>query len=161
MSISAEQIKLRTAGPGDDNFILSVYASTREDELQRVPWTSEQKEVFVRMQYAAQKQHYAASYPQASHDVICVEETAIGRIYLDRSADGLHILDITVLPQYRNEGIGSELLRRLLREAGQSGKAVTIYVETFNPSVRLFERLGFQKDAEKDFQFLMKWQAKQ
>jgi ribosomal protein S18 acetylase RimI-like enzyme len=112
------------------------------------------------MQFTAQKEHYAAVYPQARHDVICVNETPVGRIYLDRSAVGFHILDITVLPEYRNQGIGSEMLRRLLAEAGQNGKAVTIYVEIFNPSVRLFERLGFQRDEEKGFQLRMKWRAK-
>jgi ribosomal protein S18 acetylase RimI-like enzyme len=159
MTLRAEQIRLRHVVPADDSFILSIYSSTRADELQQVPWTAEQKEAFVKMQFAAQKEHYAASYPQASHDVICVDETAVGRIYLDRGPKNFHILDITVLPEHRNQGAGSLLLRRLLEEAGQSGKAVTIYVETFNPSVRLFERLGFQKAQEKDFLLLMKWQA--
>ncbi len=160
MTVHAEQIKLRAAKPADDDFLLSVYASTRADEMERVPWTSEQKEAFVKMQFAAQKSHYAAAFPQASHDLIYVDETAVGRIYLDRGPELFHILDVTVLPQYRNQGIGSTLLGRLLAEAGQSDKAVTIYVESFNPSVRLFERLGFQKAEEKGFQLLMKWQAK-
>lgn len=160
MTVRGEQIKLRAVEPADDPFILTIYASTRAEELRQVPWTAEQKDFFVRMQFAAQKEHYAAEYPRASHDVICLEEAAVGRIYMDRGVAALHILDVTVLPEYRNQGIGSELLRRLLAEAGQSGKAVTIYVETFNPSVRLFERLGFQKDEEKDYRFLMKWPAK-
>ncbi|HKD80128.1 MAG TPA: GNAT family N-acetyltransferase [Candidatus Angelobacter sp.] len=151
---------MRTAVPADDDFILSLYASTRAEEMQRVPWTTEQKQAFVQMQFAAQKQHYAANYPQASHDVICVNEAAVGRIYLDRGAEVFHILDITVSPPYRNQGIGGALLRRLLEEAGQSGKAVTIYVETFNPSMRLFARLGFEKAQEKDFLVLMTWPAK-
>ncbi len=157
--IRPEQITLRPATAADDDFLLSVYSSTRAEELNRVPWTAEQKEGFVKMQFAAQKQHYAATFPQASHDVIYLDETAAGRIYLDRGAEAFHILDITVLPQYRNQGIGSLLLRRLIDEAGKSVKPATIYIESFNPSLRLFERLGFQKDQEKDFQFLMKWQA--
>ena len=79
-------------------------------------------------------------------------------IYLDRREDALHILDITVLPQQRNQGTGSTLLRRLLDEADRTGKPVTIYVESFNPSLRLFERLGFRKEHEKGFHLLMKWQ---
>jgi ribosomal protein S18 acetylase RimI-like enzyme len=158
--IRPEQITLRSATADDDAFLLSVYSSTRAEELARVPWTAEQKEAFVKMQFAAQKQHYAATYPQASHDIICLDTTAVGRIYLDRGAEAFHILDITVLPQYRNQGIGSLLLRGLLDEAGKSAMPATIYVESFNPSLRLFERLGFQKDQEKGFQFLMKWQAR-
>ena len=149
---------MRPATAADDEFILACYASTRAQEMAQVPWNAEQKEAFVRMQYVAQKQHYAAEWPRASHDIICVDEIPVGRIYLDRREDALHILDITVLPQQRNQGTGSTLLRRLLDEADRTGKPVTIYVESFNPSLRLFERLGFRKEHEKGFHLLMKWQ---
>jgi ribosomal protein S18 acetylase RimI-like enzyme len=152
------QITLRPATEADDDFIFNCYASTREQELAQVPWTAEQKESFVRMQYAAQKNHYAAEAPEASHNIIYVDATPVGRIFLDRRRDALHILDITVLPQHRNQGTGSLLLRRLLDEANSLGKPVTIYVESFNPSLRLFERLGFRKDHEKGFHLLMKSQ---
>jgi GNAT superfamily N-acetyltransferase len=155
---SEEQITLRPSTMADDEFILACYASTRAQEMAQVPWNAEQKEAFVRMQYVAQKQHYAAEWPRASHDIICVDEIPVGRIYLDRREDALHMLDITLLPQHRNHGTGSTLLRRLLDEAGRAGKPVTIYVENFNPSLRLFERLGFRKDHEKGFHLLMKWQ---
>lgn len=152
------QITLRPATEAEDDFIFHCYASTREQELAQVPWGLEQKEAFLRMQYTAQKQHYAAEAPHANHDIIYVDATPVGRIYLDRRDDALHILDITVLPQHRNHGTGALLLRRLLDEAGRAGKPMTIYVETFNPAVRFFERLGFQKDHEKGFHLLMKWQ---
>ena len=152
------QITLRSATEADDQFILSCYASTRAQELAQAPWSAEQKEAFIRMQYTAQKNHYAAEAPRASHDVIYAGEAPVGRIYLDRRDDALHILDITVLPEHRNHGTGSLLLRRLLEEAGKLGKPVTIYVESFNPSLRLFERLGFRRDQEKGLHLLMKWQ---
>ncbi|HXA86894.1 MAG TPA: GNAT family N-acetyltransferase [Candidatus Dormibacteraeota bacterium] len=155
---SEQQITLRPATEADDDFILACYASTRAQEMAQVPWSAEQKEAFVRMQYVAQKQHYAAEWPRASQDIICVGEIPVGRIYLDRREDALHILDVTVLPLHRNQGTGSTLLRRLLDEASRVGKPVTIYVESFNPSLRLFERLGFRKDHEKGFHLLMKWQ---
>ena len=156
--MSVPRITLRPVTAADDHFIFSCYASTRALELAQVPWTPEQKESFIRMQYTAQKNHYAAEAPRASHDIIYVETTPVGRIYLDRHEDALHILDITVLPEHRNHGTGSELLRRLLDEAVKLGKPVTIYVESFNPSLRFFERLGFRKDHEKGFHLLMKWQ---
>jgi GNAT superfamily N-acetyltransferase len=153
------QITLRPATDADDNFILRCYGSTREQEMAQVPWNAEQKQAFVRTQYTAQKNHYAAEAPRANHDIIYAGATPVGRIYLDRRDDALHILDITVLPQHRNHGTGSLVLRRLLDEAGGRGKPVTIYVESFNPSLRLFERLGFRKDHEKGFHLLMKWHA--
>jgi len=153
----AQKITLCPVGAADDDFLLSIYASTRAQELAQVPWSAEQKDAFVRMQFSAQKQHYAAQYPRAKHDIIYMDQTPVGRLYLAPDVEELHILDITILPQYRNSGIGSFLLGRIMDEARDTGKSVTIYVESFNPSLRLFERLGFRKDREEGFQFLMKW----
>jgi predicted GNAT family acetyltransferase len=54
-----------------------------------------------------------------------------------------------VLPEYRGQGIGTSILGVLIEEATEAHKAVTIYVESFNRSRRLFERLGFN-EIEKD-----------
>ena len=153
----AKEISLRPVEQADDEFLLAVYASTRADEMARVPWAPEQKDAFVRMQFHAQKRHYAAQYPKATHEIICVDGTSVGRLYLARAADEFHILDVTVLPQFRNAGTGSFLIRKLLDEAGKAGKPVSIYVESFNPSLRLFSRLGFQKVDESGFQRLLRW----
>lgn len=156
-TIKEEQVKLRPVTEADDSFLLSIYASTRAQEMAQVPWSAEQKETFVRMQYTAQRQHYAAEYPQASHDIIYIDEIPTGRLYLNRGDEVLHILDITMLPEHRSRGTGSVLLRRIMDEARQLAKPVSIFVESFNPSVRLFERLGFQINQQSGFQLLMKW----
>ena len=155
--MKADTVTLRPVQEPDDPFLLEVYTSTRAQELSQVPWTAEQKQAFVRMQWEAQKKHYAAEHPRASHSVICVEGNAVGRLYLDRTGKDFHILDITLLPQHRNRGAGSFLLGQIMLEARQAGKPVTIYVETFNPSLRLFERLGFTSIQQEGFHLLMQW----
>lgn len=153
---SEKKITVRPVTSADEEFLLSVYASTRAEELARVPWTKEQKDAFVRMQFVAQQQHYPEQYPQANHDVISADGVPVGRIYLDGSGEGLHILDVTLLPQYRSAGIGSKVLRQVLDEAARRSVPVTIYVESFNPSLRLFQRLGFQVAEENGFQLLLR-----
>ena len=155
--IRDEQVSLRPVTAADDDFIFSLYASTREQEMALVPWSAEQKAAFVRMQYEAQTRHYRAEFPSADHDIICLDEAPVGRLYLNRRADVLHILDITLLPRLRGQGTGGVALRRVLAEAHGANKPVTIYVESFNPSLRFFERLGFQRDHEQGFQLLLKW----
>ncbi|MBZ5530012.1 MAG: GNAT family N-acetyltransferase [Acidobacteriia bacterium] len=153
----SSRITLRPVAVADDAFLYSVYASTRAEEMTRVPWTPEQKEAFLRMQFTAQKQHYAAEFPHAQHDLILLDDSPVGRLYLARNADALHILDITVSPERRNTGIGSAMLGRIQNDASSKALPVTIYVENFNPSLRLFFRLGFQPAEEKGFHYLMKW----
>jgi ribosomal protein S18 acetylase RimI-like enzyme len=64
-------------------------------------------------------------------------------------------LDITIAEVWRNQGIGAGVLTEILREAKQAGKSTTIYVESLNPSVRLFERLGFRRAVVNDFLALL------
>jgi ribosomal protein S18 acetylase RimI-like enzyme len=151
------KITLRPVEAADEEFLVAVYRSTRQAELAHVPWRPEQKAAFVRAQFAAQKQHYAREYPAASHEVICLGDTAVGRVYLARNADALHVLDITILPEHRNRGIGSTVLRRIMEEAQASGKPVTIYAESFNPSLHLFRKLGFEQVSENGFHYLLRW----
>ena len=149
---------LRPVRESDDPFLLSLYASTRAAEMAVVPWSDEQKDAFVKMQFAGQKSGYANDYPDAQHSIICVDEEPVGRIYLSRSPDSFHILDITITVRFRNKGIGSAVLREILQEADHASKLATIYVENFNPSQSLFERLGFRVASLKDFSVLLERQ---
>ena len=47
-----------------------VYATTREEELSQVPWSPEQKEEFLRMQFSAQHDYYQQQYPDAKFEII-------------------------------------------------------------------------------------------
>jgi ribosomal protein S18 acetylase RimI-like enzyme len=151
------EITLRPVEAADEEFLVAVYRSTRQAELAQVPWSSEQKDAFVRAQFAAQNQHYAKEYPAADHHVICLGDVAVGRVYLARNVDVLHVLDITILPERRNRGIGSTVFRRIMEEARASRKPMTIYVESFNPSLQLFRRLGFEQVSESGFHCLLRW----
>ena len=148
-------IKLRPVSSNDYDFLVEVYGSTRADELALVPWTTEQKQAFVRSQFAAQQDHYAKKYPAASHDIIMSDDRPVGRLYIARLDQEIRIVDITLLPAERNAGIGSHLIEQLLDEARRSRKVTRIYVEEFNPSLRLFERLGFSPSEQHGMHLLL------
>ena len=149
-------ITLRPAVAADEPLLLEIYASTRADEMAMVPWTREQQEEFVRMQFAAQQEHYKKLQPDASHDIIMFNGRSVGRLYVARTKERIEIMDITLLPQDRNSGVGSNLIRGLMDEASPS-RPLRIYVESFNPSLRLFERLGFKAVDEEGIHLLMEW----
>jgi len=150
-------ITVRPVQPDDVSFLLLLYASTRADELALVPWTDEQRHAFVSMQFSAQQDHYLKQYPQAIHDIVVVDERPIGHLYVARLEHEMRIIDLTIVPEQRNAGVGSFLLRRLLDEASLAAKAVRIYVEDFNPSLRLFERLGFKPVDQAGMHLLLEW----
>lgn len=150
------EITRRPASESDRLFLLDLYAGVREPELALTPWTPEQKHAFVELQFNAQTVGYRQAYPQAVHEIVSAGGRDVGRIYWSPDADTLHILDITIANSSRNSGIGSHVLREILGEADREQKSVTIYVETYNPSLRLFERLGFRATAQDGFQLLLK-----
>ena len=154
-------ITLRPVGPDDYDFLLEVYGSTRAEELALVPWTIEQKQAFVQHQLNAQQDHYAQKYPGASHDIIEFNDRRVGRLYVARLDHEIRIADLTLLPAERNAGIGTYLIKELLVEGKRTGRVVRIYIEEFNPSLHLFERLGFSPREQHGIYVLMEWTASQ
>lgn len=148
---------LRPVQPGDEPFLLSVYAGTREEELSRVPWPAEQKAAFVAQQFAAQTAHYAQHYPSMSSHVVLVGGVPAGRLLVARWTSEIRIVDISLLPGFRGRGVGSRLLAGLQEEAAAAGRKLSIHVEKFNPALRLYERLGFLPVEDKELYLLMEW----
>ena len=154
-------ITLRASSEEDEAFLREVYASSREQELAMVPWNDEQRAAFLRMQFDAQHSYYHAQFPEANYQIILQEGEPIGRIYVLRLPEEIRIIDITLLSQHRNAGIGTPLIRELMEEAERTGKAVNIWVEEYNPSRSLFSRLGFSKVHEEGFNWLLEYRRKQ
>lgn len=143
----------------DEALLLEIYSSTRADEMNLVPWDAAQKKAFLQMQFDAQQRHYRAYFPNASHDLILVDGQPVGRIYVDRRETEIRILDLTLLPEARGRGVGTLILQELMKEAAEADKALSIYVESFNRSLGLFQRLGFVKMEESSASWLMHWRA--
>jgi ribosomal protein S18 acetylase RimI-like enzyme len=67
---------------------------------------------------------------------------------------------LALLPEFRDTGIGTQILRNVLSEATTLGKPVRIHVERFNPAQSLYRRLGFAKTGEYGVYDLMEWSDK-
>ena len=156
---SRAAITCRSCADADLPFLRHLYGTTRDDEMQRVPWSEEQKRQFLDLQFRAQKQHYEAYYPECAFLVIELEGQAIGRLYVDRGVEDIQIIDIALLPGHRGRGIGRMLMEEILDEGRSTGKRVTIYVEHDNPARHLYDRLGFQHMDTNGVYHLMEWRA--
>ena len=53
-------------------------------------------------------------------------------------------LAIAVVPTYRGQGIGTQLLQMLLKQVNQSHSGMSLSVRSGNPAIALYTRLGFQ-----------------
>lgn len=151
MSASAAgggRVTLRAIAGADESFLERVYASTREAEMQMLPWDDEQKQAFVRSQHSAQQAHHRASHPDADYQLILLDGVPAGRLYVARGDRTIHLIDIALLPEHRGRGIGGALLGELTGEADARGLPLTAHVERHNRALGLYRRLGFREVAD-------------
>ena len=143
MSISMN-VSLRPVTDADQEFLVGVYASTRAAELAQVDWDESQKDAFIRWQFAMQKQEYDGRYPNARYEVILVDDQSAGRIWVGTDDTQIRLLDIALLTEFQNRGVGAYLLRQLIDEAKRAQKPLRHMVFMLNDNAhRFYERLGF------------------
>ena len=153
-----QPVTLRAITAQDDAVLAEIYASTRRQELAPIlDWSVGQKEAFLRQQFAAQHRYYQEAFPAASFDLVLWGAQVVGRLYIDRRARELRVIDIALLPQFRGSGVGTRLLQGVFAEAEQGGASVSIHVERLNPALRWYRRLGFQLVEDKGVYLLMRW----
>lgn len=148
---------LRPSQAADKAFLFQVYASTRIGDIALLNWDESQKLTFLDMQFNAQHHYYTTQFPDAHWDILELEGEGIGRLYTNRRDHEIHIIDITLLPEFRGKGIGSSLLQALMDEAASLNKYVLVHVAQFNPAIRLYQRLGFRLVSDDGMYKRMEW----
>ena len=134
-----------------------LYASTRQEEVAAWGWNAAQQSAFLRMQFAAQQRSYAAGYPDADHCLILWLDEPVGRLIVSRTEQEIRLVDIALLPEYRNRGIGTCLVRELAKESQASRTPLRLQVLKGNKAFRLYSRLGFSISSEDELYFQMEW----
>lgn len=144
-------VTLRPVAADDENFLFELFRQTAGGELAALG------DVILRMQSNAQLLAYRAEFPAADHQIIMLEDRPIGRVLVERNESENRGVDIALLSEYRNGGVGRMLVQELLDEAARAGKPFRISVVKSNPALHLYQRLGFKTTGETGTQFLMEW----
>jgi ribosomal protein S18 acetylase RimI-like enzyme len=101
-------------------------------------------EQMIDMQLNIREQQYRGRFPDASFQLILLDDRPVGRIVTDRTEGHWHLVDIAVLPECRGSGIGTQVVGGLLQAAAEAGQVVGASVVTSNVNARrLWLRLGF------------------
>ena len=161
LELTDPTLNLRPIQPADMDKLLAIYGSTREQEMARVThWSDLMKKEFIESQFRAQHDYYQKNYTGADYWVIEKAGETIGRLYFHENFQnqGMRIIDISLLPAFRNKGIGRSILEDLIGKAKAEERPLSIHVETFNPARNLYMRLGFKKISETNGVYhLMEW----
>jgi GNAT superfamily N-acetyltransferase len=156
--MSQPNVHLRPETNADIPFLRTLYATTRVDvTFSGLP--EEQKRQFLEMQFNAQHHHYRTQYENTTFSIIEVNRHPAGRLYTSRMTDQIRVVDISLTPQYRRQGIGAGLLRSIQLEAQSLGLPVTLHAEKMGSVVDFYKQLDFEVLDETTTHFFMKWVA--
>src|SRR5260221_7848058 len=157
MADVSNSINARPVNSGDKEILLDIYKSSRGDDLRGLGWAEDRISEFLGMQYEAQQHFYEREYKRAVDEIILWEGKPAGRLVVERREHEIRCIDVALLPDHRNKGIGTFLIRRLQNEARRENKPLRLQVIRFNRAVNLFERSGFVRTSETGTHFQMQW----
>jgi len=138
---------------------LTLLAASKAGEFAPLGWSRQQLQPLLAMQFRARKQSYAQAFPEAMNMILCLDGTPVGRHLVDRRPDCFRSVDLAVLPEYRNRGIGTWALRQMQQLASLESLAFRLRVVKTNQALRLYERIGFIRVSNDDSSWELEWQA--
>ena len=141
---------LRHAAVEDQQFLFSLYARGRAKEVAAWGWNAVQQEMFLRLQFNAQQRWYEVAYQGAEHNVVLCEGKPVGQLLVLRKDREILLVDIAIMPEYQNRGLGTKLLQALIAESEDRTLPVRLQVQHTNPAKHLYERLGFSETSKDD-----------
>ena len=133
--MSPDGIRLRQATAADADFIYRVVEATMRRYVEQI-WGSFSEEY--------NRKNIAESIGSGIYSLIEHEGLDIGALAVERHATHIQLTQIYILPSHQNRGIGTSLVRELVREAKETGKPLRLRVLSSNPARKLYEREGFK-----------------
>src|SRR5437763_13641145 len=102
-----EAIATRSVKPEHHSFLLELYKSSRGDDLRGLGWDEQRISEFLDMQYEAQQNFYDSDYQDAADELILLAENAIGRMMIESHPHEIPCIDLGVMHEYREHGLGT------------------------------------------------------
>lgn len=157
MACADTPLSLLAVSASHHDFIFRLFSVLKTDELQAWAWEEQMRQAVLRIQFEAHERHYRANFPGAEDSLIRLNETLVGRLIVLRSGKALHLADLALLPEFRGQGIGGTLIRKLQLEATAEGVPVRLNCFAGNRARRLYERLGFAVVTDSGTHVSMEW----
>jgi ribosomal protein S18 acetylase RimI-like enzyme len=145
-----DEIRLRPAKPRDYLFALSLYLDGAKRHLSRIGRWSRPRLALK----------FRNGYKQAQARVISVGGKDVGWIQVAEFVGRLHLRQLHLAARVRGRGIGTRLIKDLLKRATALGKPVTLEVMHGNRAKSLYRRLGFRQTSQDADKIQMIWRPR-
>jgi ribosomal protein S18 acetylase RimI-like enzyme len=105
---------------------------------------------------AWQRREFTEQFNSSNGEIVAVDGTDAGLLWVSEKPTEVKLASIRRLPQFQNQGLGTRLIKDVIRDAQAKGKPVVLHVLKVNPARRLYERLGFTVSEELEWHFPMR-----
>ena len=135
MRMRLDAITLRPATSKDAEFIYRLVETTMRGYVEQI-WGSFSEE--------RSRKGIGQEIASGTYSIIECEGQDIGALAVERHSSHIQLTQLYLAPSHQNRGIGTSLIRELVREARESTKPLRLRVLSVNPARRLYEREGFR-----------------
>ncbi|HET9761850.1 MAG TPA: GNAT family N-acetyltransferase [Nocardioidaceae bacterium] len=134
-----------------------VFSTTWESEVAALPNQNLAQHV-LRIQHIAQERRFASQYPDLQRYIVVQDGEPAGRLYVHESASLLEVVDLTLMPRFRDHGIGTGIFHQLFEHATRERQAIALRVERRNErATMLYSQLGFDLVSVDDLDNYFEW----
>lgn len=139
----------------DNNFLYSLYTSTREVELSMTNLSEVEKKKFLKSQFELKERDYKSKFENGNFLIIYKKKNPIGRVVFNIDKT-LHIVDIALIKKERSKGYGNLIFKDFFNYAKELQKYTTLSVAKDNfLAMKLYQRLGFIVTNQEGFYYQM------
>jgi GNAT superfamily N-acetyltransferase len=105
-----------------------------------------------------QQEYFFSHFNEQQLHIIHIDNTDIGVLSAEENEETVLLRIIEILPRYKNRGIGTSIIKDIIKNALLKGKSLRLQVLKVNERARvLYERLGFCITGETDTHYLMEY----
>jgi GNAT superfamily N-acetyltransferase len=138
----------RPATPADIPFLRELHHRAYRDVVMRQFGTWDE---------IKQDARFEDGLREAEYSVIEEKGVLIGAFGIHIEADSLQLVELQILPEWQNKGLGSTILTMQIEYARTHKKSLRLRVLRENRARALYERSGFSITSETPTHYLMEW----
>lgn len=142
------ELAFRPASSNDLEYCRRLYFEGMENIIRKLDLNPE-----------AQATGFQQQWELSEVQIITLDGVDVGWLQIKVDEDELFLAQIFVDPPFQRQGIGTEVMHKLIAQAEETNKAIVLAVAKINPALRLYERLGFQVADQDSRKFYIRWSA--
>jgi len=141
----AANVSLRPEMSEDVPFLEELFIANKDDAEGWRQLLPAERTRLLKEQSALQRIHYRKFYPQAWFTIIEVEGKPAGRLCVNQSRQEMRVVDISILPEYCQHGIGSRLIQQVITESTRLKSPLRLCAELGSAVHTFYKKLGFRE----------------